>query len=128
MVLMLIKPLKHFSYINSVLSKFIKIKTNAYFSMAPFCISNISQDITWFNTRKQFVCKLFDLVWPFSGVGTQRVHSIKLFMTYIIFPTLTLPHTLLRSTSYSWWWFTKVYYLAENIFGDNCDKGNYSKE
>ena len=36
MVLMLIKPLKHFSYINSVLSKFIKIKANAYFSMAPF--------------------------------------------------------------------------------------------
>ena len=74
------------------------------------------QEITWFNTWEQFVGKLFDCVWPFSGVSTRRVNSIKPFMTYINFPTLTLRHHLICSTSYSWWWFTRALTTLSKIF------------
>ena len=81
-----------------------------------FCTSNISQEIKWFNTWQQFVGKLFDCVWPFSGFDTRRVNSIKPFMTYINFRTLTLRHNLICSTSYSWWWFTRPLTTLPKIF------------
>ena len=65
------------------------MKSSIIWSLMELCISPLSANFTkWPNTLKQFANKLSERVWPFCGIGAERVKHLACFSVAKIIPVM----------------------------------------